>query len=94
MGLPPRLRRRRLAPRRCFAEAVARAGLKHKRTRPHTPRTTGKAERFIQGSSREWAHARPFHSSAEPAAAMPARICRYTTRRPTPPTRASRPSQG
>ena len=27
----------------------------HKRTRPYTPRTNGKAERFIQTSLREWA---------------------------------------
>ena len=31
-----------------FAAAVAELGAKHKRTRPYTPRTNGKAERFIQ----------------------------------------------
>jgi transposase InsO family protein len=31
-----------------FAAAVVAAGLKLQRTRPHTPRTNGKAERFIQ----------------------------------------------
>jgi len=29
--------------------------IKHKRTRPYTPRTNGKAERFVQTSLREWA---------------------------------------
>jgi transposase InsO family protein len=32
---------------------------------PYTPRTNGKAERFIQSSLREWAYARPFRSSDE-----------------------------
>jgi transposase InsO family protein len=33
--------------------------------RPYTPRTNGKAERFIQSALREWAYARPFHASAD-----------------------------
>jgi transposase InsO family protein len=65
-----------------FREAIAKAGLKHKRTRPYTPRTNGKAERFIQSCLREWAYARPFQSSAERTAAMSAWICRYNTHRP------------
>ena len=36
-----------------FRQAALTAGLKHKRTRPYTPRTNGKAERFIQTSLRE-----------------------------------------
>ena len=47
-----------------FASAVAARGLPQKRTRPYTPRTNGKAERFIQTSIREWAYASPFASSA------------------------------
>lgn len=31
--------------------------IKHIRTRPYTPRTNGKAERFIQTLLREWAYA-------------------------------------
>jgi transposase InsO family protein len=65
-----------------FAEAIADAGLKHKRTRPYTPRTNGKAERFIQTCLREWAYAEPFHSSTERTAAMPAWLCTYNSRRP------------
>ena len=30
------------------------------RTRPYTPRTNGKVERFIQTSLREWAYAKPY----------------------------------
>jgi transposase InsO family protein len=65
-----------------FATALQSRGLKHKRTRPYTPRTNGKAERFIQTSLREWAYATPFHSSAERARAMPAWLCRYNRSRP------------
>ena len=48
-----------------FARALAQAGARHVRTRPYTPRTNGKAERFIQTSLREWAYAKPYSSSAE-----------------------------
>lgn len=48
-----------------FAQAMQQAGARHIRTRPYTPRTNGKAERFIQSNLREWAYARPFNSSAE-----------------------------
>jgi transposase InsO family protein len=46
-----------------FAEALHQAGIRHVRTRPYTPRTNGKAERFIQTSLREWANARPYPTS-------------------------------
>lgn len=48
-----------------FAKALHNAGVRHVRTRPYTPRTNGKAERFIQTSLREWAYAQPYRSSAE-----------------------------
>ena len=41
---------------RRFAKLLRRLGIKHKRTRPYTPRTNGKAERFIQTLLREWAY--------------------------------------
>ena len=53
-----------------FRDACRAAGLKHKRTRPYTPRTNGKAERFIQTSLREWAYLQAFASSAERTEAM------------------------
>jgi transposase InsO family protein len=34
-----------------FAHACARARVRHRRTRPYTPRTNGKAERFIQSTT-------------------------------------------
>jgi transposase InsO family protein len=65
-----------------FAAALQAHGLKHKRTRPYTPRTNGKAERFIQTSLREWAYASPFLNSAHRALAMPVWVCRYNSLRP------------
>ena len=39
--------------------------LKQRFTRPYTPRTNGKAERFIQTALREWAYARSYQNSNE-----------------------------
>ena len=38
-----------------FARACRRLKTKHIRTKPYTPKTNGKAERFIQTALREWA---------------------------------------
>lgn len=40
-----------------FRHAALQMGLKHRRTRPYSPQTNGKAERFIQTALREWAYA-------------------------------------
>jgi len=53
-----------------FRKALAAAGARHIRTRPYTPRTNGKAERFIQTSLREWAYARPYGCSDDRSAAV------------------------
>jgi len=65
-----------------FAKALHEAGARHVRTRPYTPRTNGKAERFIQTSLREWAYARPYASSAERTAAIATWIDSYNLSRP------------
>lgn len=65
-----------------FRELLAAHHVRHIRTRPYTPRTNGKAERFIQTSLREWAYAEPYHSSSERTAAMPAWINAYNLVRP------------
>jgi transposase InsO family protein len=65
-----------------YRDLLAGHGVRHKRTRPYTPRTNGKAERFIQTSLREWAYARPFQSSADRAAAMQPWLCAYNRIRP------------
>jgi len=50
---------------KAFAKACRTLGLRHIRTRPYTPRTTGKAERFIQTLCKKWADARAFPNSEE-----------------------------
>lgn len=67
---------------KCFAELMRRSGLKHLRTRPYTPKTNGKAERFIQTLLREWAYAKAYASSGRRNAALTPFIDRYNRRRP------------
>ena len=62
-----------------FRDLLAGAGLRHVRTRPYTPRTNGKAERFIQTSLREWIYAEPYNASAERTKAMLPWIDGYNT---------------
>jgi len=50
---------------KAFAKACRTLGLRHIRTRPYTPKTNGKAERFIQTLCREWAYAMAFPNSEE-----------------------------
>lgn len=50
-----------------FGRACKRLKLKHLRTKPYTPKTNGKAERFIQTALREWAYARAYNTSNERA---------------------------
>jgi transposase InsO family protein len=65
-----------------FATLIRQAGARHVRTRPYTPRTNGKAERFIQTSLREWAYGRPYASSAERAQAIQPWTDAYNLTRP------------
>ena len=67
---------------RAFAKACRRLKLKHIRTKPYTPRTNGKAERFIQTSLREWAYARAYLNSKQRARELPFFIHRYNWHRP------------
>ncbi len=48
---------------RRFRTACQAHALRHLRTRPYTPRTNGKAERFIQTLLREWAYVQPYQTS-------------------------------
>jgi transposase InsO family protein len=50
---------------RRYRKALRMLSIAHKRTRPYTPQTNGKAERFVQTSLREWAYVKPYHTSEE-----------------------------
>ena len=65
-----------------FRDACRDLGLKHIRTKPYTPKTNGKAERFIQTSLREWAYAHTYDSSDHRADQLPAWLHRYNWHRP------------
>ena len=65
-----------------FAKTCRRLQIKHKRTRPYTPRTNGKAERFIQTLLRRWAYQRAYPNSGLRNAALPAWLHRYNYHRP------------
>jgi transposase InsO family protein len=60
-----------------FARLCRSAGLRHLRTRPYTPRTNGKAERFIQTLTREWAYRRAYPTSRQRTEALPAWLYYY-----------------
>lgn len=55
---PKKAERRYCYVSNAFRDACKSLDLKHVRTKPHTPRTNGKAERFIQTAITEWAYAR------------------------------------
>ena len=65
-----------------FRKACQRLGLKHIRTKPYTPKTNGKAERFIQSSLREWAYARAYENSEQRARELPLWLHHYNWHRP------------
>jgi transposase InsO family protein len=48
-----------------FRQHCEKLNIKHRRTRPYTPRTNGKAERFIQTVLREWACSKHWRNSDE-----------------------------
>jgi transposase InsO family protein len=65
-----------------FRRTCKRLGLRHIRTKPYTPKTNGKAERFIQTSLREWAYAQAFQNSGQRKADLPSWLHRYNWHRP------------
>jgi transposase InsO family protein len=67
---------------RRFARLLRRLGIKHIRTRPYTPRTNGKAERFIQTLLREWAYAFIYPSSNHRTAELGPWMHHYNWHRP------------
>ncbi len=65
-----------------FRDACRELGLRHIKTKPYTPRTNGKAERFIQPALREWAYARAYETSDQRAAHLPVWNHMYNWHRP------------
>ena len=65
-----------------FRRLCKRLGLKHIRTKPYTPKTNGKAERFIQTCLREWAYAQAYHHSRQRTEQLPYWLHRYNWHRP------------
>jgi transposase InsO family protein len=67
---------------RAFAAVCTTLALQHRRTRAYTPRTNGKAERFIQTLLREWAYAQPYDTSQERRRALAPWLRFYNRERP------------
>jgi transposase InsO family protein len=65
-----------------FRDACHRLQIRHVRTRPYTPRTNGKAERFIQTCLREWAYAEAYPTSAQRTVALDHWLHHYNWHRP------------
>lgn len=65
-----------------FTAACRRWHLRHIFTKFYTPRTNGKAERFIQTALREWAYGRRYRHSRERRAYLPEWLHRYNWHRP------------
>jgi transposase InsO family protein len=67
---------------RVFRRMSTALGLRHLRTRAYTPRTNGKAERFIQTLLREWAYVTPYASSRERRTQLQPYVRFYNRQRP------------
>jgi transposase InsO family protein len=67
---------------RKFLQTCRDLNITPKRTRPYTPRTNGKAERFIQTAIREWAYARRYENSAQRRLELLPWTHRYNWHRP------------
>ena len=65
-----------------FAATCRRLGIWQLFTRRYTPRTNGKAERFIKTSWLEWAYARLYRRSDERSRALTAWLHHYNWHRP------------
>lgn len=65
-----------------FGALRRRLRLGHIWTRPYTPRTNGKAERFIRTALTEWAYAQPYATSLARASALTDFLRYYNTERP------------
>lgn len=67
---------------KAFAMACKQLGVKHITTKPYTPQTNGKAERFVQTMLREWAYATAYETSDQRKAGLPICLHRCNWHRP------------
>lgn len=67
---------------RAFRAACEALGLRHLRTRAYTPRTNGKAERFIQTLLRAWAYGAAYRTSLDRRRALRPWLRFYNRQRP------------
>ena len=65
-----------------FRDACQDLDIKYIRTKPYTPKTNGKAERFIQTALREWAYAKAYPTSDRRAQKLPIWLHQYNWHRP------------
>ena len=65
-----------------FQALCSERGIRQSFTRPYTPRTNGKAERFIQTLKRRWAYRYAYRTSAIRAASLRPWITHYNHQRP------------
>lgn len=75
-----------------FAKTLTARGIRHLRTRPYTPKTNGKAERFIQTLMREWAYAHSYPSADARTSDLPRWLDWYNIVRPHSALHASPPA--
>ena len=74
-----------------FRDICRDLALRHLRTKPYTPKTNGKAERFIQTALREWAYASAYRHSDDRTAELPIWLHRYNWHRPHTSLKAKTP---
>jgi transposase InsO family protein len=67
---------------RRLAQTCRHLGLKHRFTRPYTPRTNGKAERFIRTALDEWAYAQTYQNSEQRNSQLHRWLHQYNWHRP------------
>lgn len=65
-----------------FTALCAEKHIRQRFTRPYTPRTNGKAERFIQTLKRRWAYRHAYRTSAQRAASLRPWVTHYNHQRP------------
>jgi len=67
---------------KAFNRLCKAMGIRHIYTKPYTPKTNGKAERFIQSSLREWAYAQAYNTSDQRKIELPYWVHHYNWHRP------------